>query len=839
MAGAGSETELKKTASEDFTPDIEQALRTGTMDSSVEVLPAAKRRKLVTTTEDCSSFSGENGRKKPSCSKTVGTRPNESAATKSNAISSTGTGTGTAQVAAATRSASKNSTVLQVHQHRPRRKTRRKAGGRNGRVSIRGKEKAYVVSKISKPTAASAACRDAKSTYEGFGCAADQDQETYLTDEKYWEIQLEKEKIGKNFTEYYHLHQKLFAHDGTEWQKFFKFLHQPICVSFRFSSLESKKAEVGKALLEVKKHFLEPSYITATGRTVPKPVKFRFGLEERRRELVHRGKHQPNTAAPRTSKGSTSDAAAAKAITATVPTKQLVAFQMCYDAKTMQKFFPEIQKWLVEKHRNKVLERQEIVSMFPVFLLNVQKSHRVLDLCASPGSKTSQALERILDVSTTTTSATPDSLVSCPTTGQQRHGPQKTNSGFLFANEFDQKRAGTLAKRVQFGAKNVVVTNHRAQIFPEFFGKTSLLKFDRIIADVPCSGDGTMRKYEEKWRSWNPFLGQQLHSLQVQILLRGLKLLASDTTGLLCYSTCSLNPLENEAVVQAVLRKIPKGCVEVVDVHDSAKSGIVAPCRMHRGLEDWTVVAEREKIILPADGGGKPKKANANGTSNGRSSTVDAPTSYTVLSSYQESQKLLGKEDRKKYRETMWPVSTTSKSIAGVDHEGKNNEVEDHRWIKKELRKCARLMPHYSNTGAFFCCLFRKKKEFWDEKKETQADQTAVPEDECDAGSVSSRRKLSPTFVAAEVDEKSSSPIEDARSEITFTGEKIKAGAEATPDHSEDVLAKKVIFIGGQQAGHKNEETKKGKDTFKVNRRLYDILSQPHPFKVVFAGERQ
>ena len=85
---------------------------------------------------------------------------------------------------------------------------------------------------------------------------------------------------------------------------------------------------------------------------------------------------------------------------------------------------------------------------------------------------------------------------------------------------------------------------------------------DRIICDVPCSGDGTLRKIPEAWKQWHPDYGIKLHSLQLTIALRGLALLR--VGGIMCYSTCTFNPIEDEAVVGELLR-VCGGAVELMD----------------------------------------------------------------------------------------------------------------------------------------------------------------------------------------------------------------------------------------------------------------------------------
>jgi len=76
--------------------------------------------------------------------------------------------------------------------------------------------------------------------------------------------------------------------------------------------------------------------------------------------------------------------------------------------------------------------------------------------------------------------------------------------------------------------------------------------FDRILCDVPCSSDAAIRKIPQKWSSWSPRESQTLHPLQIKILQRGLELLK--VGGKISYSTCSLNPIEDEAVIAAILQ---------------------------------------------------------------------------------------------------------------------------------------------------------------------------------------------------------------------------------------------------------------------------------------------
>jgi multisite-specific tRNA:(cytosine-C5)-methyltransferase len=73
-----------------------------------------------------------------------------------------------------------------------------------------------------------------------------------------------------------------------------------------------------------------------------------------------------------------------------------------------------------------------------------------------------------------------------------------------------------------------VVTTHKGQDFPHLHAKAAATtpaaaadgnaQFDRVLCDVPCSGDGTMRKNQEIWLKWATFSGLTLHPLQVRLI---------------------------------------------------------------------------------------------------------------------------------------------------------------------------------------------------------------------------------------------------------------------------------------------------------------------------------
>ena len=278
-------------------------------------------------------------------------------------------------------------------------------------------------------------------------------------------------------------------------------------------------------------------------------------------------------------------------------------------------------QWLRNNTSLGYIRRQELVSMIPHHFLNAQPDDFILDMCASPGSKTCQILESV--------------------TGE---------SGLVIANDNDLKRCYKLLHQVQeIGTSKVLVTCNEAQYFPDF-GK----KYDRILADVPCSGDGTVRKDANAGSRWKPNNSQAMHGLQRNILKRGLELLKVD--GTLVYSTCSMNPIEDEAVISSVVQEIGEDFVEIADV-----SSMFPQLKRTNGFSTWPVY------------------------------TVDKenPTEMIYFENYESVPQKL----RAQAPKTMFP--------SGV----------------KNLERCMRFFPHYENSGGFFVTVLRKKKDFTLETK--------------------------------------------------------------------------------------------------------------------------
>ena len=192
------------------------------------------------------------------------------------------------------------------------------------------------------------------------------------------------------------------------------------------------------------------------------------------------------------------------------------AWALPFDRGSAQGDIKEILKALHETGR---LTRQEASSMLPVLALGAKQGDVVLDMCASPGSKTTQIAEHM---------------------GER---------GLVLANEVVNSRVNMLVTNVQrHGSRTVAVVHHDGRHIP----RVPESGFDRILVDAPCTGSGTTRKNPDVWGKWLPSGGRSLHDLQLALLNKASALVKPG--GRVVYSTCSLDPIEDEAVVAEILR---------------------------------------------------------------------------------------------------------------------------------------------------------------------------------------------------------------------------------------------------------------------------------------------
>uniref|UniRef100_M4B8D2 SAM-dependent MTase RsmB/NOP-type domain-containing protein n=1 Tax=Hyaloperonospora arabidopsidis (strain Emoy2) TaxID=559515 RepID=M4B8D2_HYAAE len=293
--------------------------------------------------------------------------------------------------------------------------------------------------------------------------------------------------------------------------------------------------------------------------------------------------------------------------------------------------------------------------MLPVLFLEVQRGHRVLDMCASPGSKTTQVIDFLLS-------------------SEGSNGEEQ--SGLVVANDLDKKRAYMLVHRLSRNTlRRAVVTCGPGDTFPGLYdAETATLKptnvFDRVLCDVPCSGDGTLRKNQALWKEWHIGQGLTLHPVQLALAIRGAALLK--VNGLMVYSTCSFNPVENEAVVAELLRRAG-GSLELLDVSKKLPELVVRP-----GRSKWRVGWRS-----------KSKSTNKGHLFKGANDEIThaGPRYHEWFDKYDLTvQRLRGKR--------------VTRSMFAPEGD-----------IAQELRKTLRLIPTDQNSGGFFIAVLRKVRD--------------------------------------------------------------------------------------------------------------------------------
>ena len=170
---------------------------------------------------------------------------------------------------------------------------------------------------------------------------------------------------------------------------------------------------------------------------------------------------------------------------------------------------------------------QEPSASAPAALLDVHPGMRVADLCAAPGGKTSQLAAAL------------------------------AGHGVLLANEFVAARAEVLRQNLErMGVTNAIVTNEDTACLAAAYPG----QFDRILVDAPCSGEGMFRKTPEARDEWSENNVKICAVRQAEILREAWKTLRPG--GLLIYSTCTFNRLENEGSLEGLLAEAGEEIVE-------------------------------------------------------------------------------------------------------------------------------------------------------------------------------------------------------------------------------------------------------------------------------------
>ena len=291
--------------------------------------------------------------------------------------------------------------------------------------------------------------------------------------------------------------------------------------------------------------------------------------------------------------------------------------------------------------------RQELVAMLPVSLIEneINDDSIILDMCASPGNKTIQILE-IMEEKARLKNILP--------------------RGVIIANDLNSKRAGNMSHffKNHFPI-NIIVLNYDASILPII--ENDNYKPNIIICDVPCTGDGTLRKNKGLRRRWKIDYGLENHFIQYNILDNAIR--QCKPGGKIVYSTCSINPIENEAVIASILEKY-KNNIELVNCSNKLNNmGI----KFREGLIKWKVCVKWDN---------------------------ENYDNCIWLSKFSEMKKY--KNDLVK--ESMFhPIYT---------YENYQKKALYNFSDPLNLRRCIRLYSQDNNSGSFFIAVIKKNDDF-------------------------------------------------------------------------------------------------------------------------------
>ncbi|MDA3836600.1 MAG: RsmB/NOP family class I SAM-dependent RNA methyltransferase [Nanoarchaeota archaeon] len=201
---------------------------------------------------------------------------------------------------------------------------------------------------------------------------------------------------------------------------------------------------------------------------------------------------------------------------------------------------------------------QELSSLLPVIAMPPQEGELYLDMCAAPGSKTTQAAAKM------------------------------NNKGTIIANEMAMGRMRILASNLErCGVTNTIVTRKEGQALMKRLAKTDLPKFDKISVDAPCSGEGTLRGSPKTFLMWNINTVKYLSKVQKELFREAFKQLR--VGGELLYSTCTHSPEENEEVVDKMLQEF-EDSIEIIPVK--------LPAKTRDGITEWEGKRYDERVKL-------------------------------------------------------------------------------------------------------------------------------------------------------------------------------------------------------------------------------------------------
>lgn len=187
---------------------------------------------------------------------------------------------------------------------------------------------------------------------------------------------------------------------------------------------------------------------------------------------------------------------------------------------------------------------QEPSATSAVEMLGVEKNDFVLDLCAAPGGKSTQI------------------------------GAKLQGTGLLWSNEIVRNRANILLSNIErMGISNAVVSN----CHPDILCNELQGKFDKVLVDAPCSGEGMFRKNSDAQNEWSVEHVKSCAQRQLMILNSAKNALKEG--GVMVYSTCTFSQEENEDVITQFLSENPDFELEDAGI-DFGRKTLKYACRI-------------------------------------------------------------------------------------------------------------------------------------------------------------------------------------------------------------------------------------------------------------------
>ncbi|MBU5678284.1 MAG: NOL1/NOP2/sun family putative RNA methylase [Candidatus Aenigmarchaeota archaeon] len=184
---------------------------------------------------------------------------------------------------------------------------------------------------------------------------------------------------------------------------------------------------------------------------------------------------------------------------------------------------------------------QEASSMIPPIVLEPKEDDFILDVAASPGSKTTQIAEMM------------------------------KNKGCIIANDVSLDRIKILRFNLEkCGVMNTIVTKMDGRLFKKFKER-----FDKILLDAPCSSEGVIRKDWKVISRWSLNIIQRMSLLQKELISSAI--IALKKGGVLVYSTCTMAPEENEEVIDYAIKNFD------VEIEKPKIQGL----KYREGITEW------------------------------------------------------------------------------------------------------------------------------------------------------------------------------------------------------------------------------------------------------------